>query len=142
MNKHITQGRHKFKAWKNSPWLMVTRRIKNRGGLWRCYWYNPLTGQFTQYMMEHLYYRAIGKEGKDSAYSLFTGDPYTENPSWGSPVDGLKIKATKDMSVPMILKLNGGKKGIKVDPFTFVRQARKYLSGAGRQAELFPELQF
>jgi len=115
VNKHIIQGRHKFKAWKNSPWLMVTRRIKNRGGLWRCYWYNPLTGQFTKYLMEHSYYRAIGKKGKDSAHSLFTGEPFTENPRTGYPTD---------------------------DPWAFVRQGRKYLSGAGRQAELFPELQF
>lgn len=113
MNKHITQGRHKFKVWKNSPWLMVTRRIKNRGGLWRCYWYNPLTGQFTKYLMEGLCYRAMGKRGKDSAYSLLTGDPFTENPRIGSPFD---------------------------DPFTFVRQGRKYLSGAGKQFELFPFL--
>ena len=85
MNKtSITQSRHKFKAYKNSPWLMVTRRIRNRGGFWRCYWYNTITGQFTKYLMEDLFYQAIGRRGKDSAYSMFSGfsghpvdDPWT-----------------------------------------------------------------
>lgn len=66
-------GRHKLKGFKNSPWVVVKRRIKIRKAknLWDCYWFNTQTGTFTKYMSKPSYKRAMGEMGRESAYSLF-----------------------------------------------------------------------
>jgi len=65
-------GRHKLKGFKNSPWVMVKRRVKIRKAknLWDCYWFNTQTRIFTKYMAEPSYKRAIGTKGQESASSL------------------------------------------------------------------------
>lgn len=84
-------GRHKLKGFKNSPWVMVKRRVKIRKAknLWDCYWFNTQTRIFTKYMAEPNYKRAIGTKGQESASSLLL--KWDPDDIWARPRHSLRF---------------------------------------------------
>lgn len=91
-----TVGRHKLKSFKNSPWIMVKRRIKIRKAknLWDCYWYNTRARIFTKYMAEPSYKRATGTKGIELAASLLLDwDPtqLVQPDEWARPRQSVRF---------------------------------------------------